>query len=131
MFKSDNQKEYFNKILSTCFLENDIIQQSSCFDTLQQNEVAKRKNKHLLEVVRSLMFITKIHKYLFRKAILIAIYLINRIPSRNLNFETPMEMFEKCFPMSRLIFDLPLKILGFFLFIFYFLYMCIIIIKVS
>ena len=43
VFRSDNGKEYFDKILGTYFLEKGIIHQSSCFDTPQQNGVAERK----------------------------------------------------------------------------------------
>ena len=52
---TDNGREYFSSILGVYFLENDIIHQSSCIDTPQQNGVAERKNRHLLEVARSIM----------------------------------------------------------------------------
>ena len=70
VFRSDNGNEYFNKILGTYFLEKRIIHQRSCIDTPQQNGAIERKNKHLLEVARSLMFTTKTHKYLWGKVIL-------------------------------------------------------------
>lgn len=53
VFRSNNGKEYFNKILGTFFVDNGIIHQSSCNNTPQENGVAKRKNRHLLEVARS------------------------------------------------------------------------------
>ena len=55
VFRFDNAKEYFNSILEDYFTSQGIIQQrqSSCIDTPQQNEVAERKNRHLLEVARS------------------------------------------------------------------------------
>ena len=84
MFRSDNGKEYFNMILGTYFLEKGIIHQGSCNDTPQQNGVVERKNKHLLDVARSLIFTTKVPKNLWGEVILIATYLINRMPK---NFE--------------------------------------------
>ena len=96
-FRSGNGKEYFNKILGTYFLENEIIHQSSCFDTSQQNRVAEKKNKHILEVARFLMFTIKIPKYLWGEAILIATYLINKMPSRTLNFNTPIKCLKRVF----------------------------------
>ncbi|KAJ9675808.1 hypothetical protein PVL29_024651 [Vitis rotundifolia] len=56
ILRTDNGTEYFNHSLSIYFQENDIIHQSSCVDTLQQNGVAERKNKHILEVARALLF---------------------------------------------------------------------------
>ena len=50
----------------------------SCYnDNPQQNEVFERKNKHLLKVTRSLMFSTKVPKYLWGVAILTTNFLIN------------------------------------------------------
>ncbi|KAL9420128.1 hypothetical protein AB3S75_037830 [Citrus x aurantiifolia] len=112
VFRSDNGKEYFNQILGSFFLEKGIVHHSSCNDTPQQNGIAERKNKHLLEVARSLMFTTKVPKYLWGEAILTATYLINRMPSRVLNFQPPLTVFKKFFPMTRLTSDLPLKVFG-------------------
>ena len=43
---------------------------------------------------------------------LTAAYLINRLPTRTLNFKTPIQVFTKNFPNSRLITNIPLKIFG-------------------
>ena len=56
MIRSDNGIEYFNESLSTFFTQNGIIDQSTCVDTPQQNGVAERKNRPLLEVARALTF---------------------------------------------------------------------------
>ena len=112
VFRSDNGKEYFNKALGKFFLEKGIVHQSSCNDTPQQNGIAERKNKHLLEVARALCFTTKVPKYLWGEAILTATYLINRMPTRILNFKTPLQVFTNCNPIFRLSSTLPLKIFG-------------------
>ena len=62
VLKNDNVKEYFNIVLGKYLLNHGIIHISSCVDTPQQNGVAERKNKHLLKVVRSLMFSTNVLK---------------------------------------------------------------------
>ncbi|RVW38517.1 Retrovirus-related Pol polyprotein from transposon RE1 [Vitis vinifera] len=49
ILKSDNAKEYFTSSLSTYLQNHGIIYISSCVDTPQQNGVAERKNRHLLE----------------------------------------------------------------------------------
>lgn len=93
-------------------MEKGIVHQSSCVDTPQQNGIAERKNKHLLEVARALLFQTMVPKYLWGEAILTATYLINRMPSKVLKFNTPLNMLLKCFPTNRLSSNLPLKIFG-------------------
>ena len=60
-------------------MKNGIIHQCSSINIPQQNRVAKRKNMHLLEVARSLIFSTKVPKYLWGETILTATYLINRM----------------------------------------------------
>ena len=37
-----------------------VVLELTCVDTLQQNEVAERKNWHLLEVTRTLLFETSV-----------------------------------------------------------------------
>ena len=112
MLRSDNGREYFSKSLQNFFAEKGVIHQSSCIDTPAQNGIAERKNRHLLEVTRTLMFSTKIPKYLWGDALLHATYLINRMPSKILDFKTPIDVFQKYFPNSRTINSMPLKIFG-------------------
>ena len=56
VFKTDNAREYFNSHLESYLSHHGIIHTSSCVDTPQQNGVAERKNRHLLEVARALLF---------------------------------------------------------------------------
>ena len=66
----DNGGEYLNQTLGNYFLENGIIHQTSCASTLQQNGVAERKNRHLLEVARALMFATNVPKFFWGDVVL-------------------------------------------------------------
>ncbi|RVW74425.1 Retrovirus-related Pol polyprotein from transposon RE1 [Vitis vinifera] len=110
VLKSDNAKEYFTSSLSTYLQNHGIIHISSCVDTPQQNGVAERKNRHLLEVARCLMFSSNVPNYFWGEAILTATYLINRMPSRVLTFQSPRQLFLKQFPHTRAASsDLPLK----------------------
>jgi hypothetical protein len=61
-------------------------------DTPEQTGVVERKNWHLLEVTRSLMLDTHVPKSYWGDALLTATYLINRMPSRVLDFQTPLEV---------------------------------------
>ncbi|KAE8726748.1 hypothetical protein F3Y22_tig00006365pilonHSYRG00038 [Hibiscus syriacus] len=69
--------------------EKGIVHLTSCVNTPQQNGVAERKNRHLLEVTRSLLFAANAPKYLWGEALLTATYLINRMPSKTLDFKIP------------------------------------------
>jgi len=78
--------------LEAYFHEHSIIHQTTCVDTPQQNGVAKGKNQHLLEVTRSLMLDTLVPKSYWGDALLTATYLINRMSSRVLDFQTPLKV---------------------------------------
>ena len=112
ILRTDNGTEYFNSYLTEFLRSQGTIHQSSCSYTPQQNGIAERKNRHLLEVARALMFSTNVLKYLWGDAVLTAAYLINRVPSKLLSFQTPVKIFSKCFPETRLLGNLPLKTFG-------------------
>ena len=101
--KTDNAKEYFNSVLGDYLLHEGIVHQSSCVETSQQNGIAERKNRHLLEVARSLVFSTHVPKHLWGEIVLTAAYLINRMSSGVLNFQTPCEVLLKSYPSTRII----------------------------
>ncbi|KAA0061289.1 hypothetical protein E5676_scaffold39G00350 [Cucumis melo var. makuwa] len=82
-----------------------IVHQNSCANTPQQNLVAERKNRHLLEVARSLMLSTSIPSYLWGDAILTAAHLINRMSSRILHLQTPLECLKESYPSTHLVLE--------------------------
>ena len=49
------------------------------------------KNRHLLEVVRASLIAAKIPISYWGEAITFAAYLINRVPSSSINFQTPLQ----------------------------------------
>ena len=89
-----------------------IVHLSSCVDTPQQNGIAERKNRHLLEVARSLMFSTYVSKHFLGEAVLTATYLINRMPSKILKFKIPCQSLLQIFPLKKIISSLYPKIFG-------------------
>ncbi|XP_068667662.1 uncharacterized protein [Aristolochia californica] len=60
VLQSDIAKEYTSKDLDSFCQENGIIHQTSCAYTCQQNGIAKRKNHHILEVARGLLYAMKV-----------------------------------------------------------------------
>ena len=70
---------------------HDIIHQTTCSNTPQQNGVAERKNQHLLEVVCASLIAVKIPISYWGEAITSIAYLINRVPSSSIDFQTPLQ----------------------------------------
>ncbi|CAL8153285.1 unnamed protein product [Prunus armeniaca] len=66
-----------------------IISQRSCPSTPQQNGVAERKNRHLLDVVRTLLLESSTPSCFWCEALSTVVHLINRLPSPTLNHNSP------------------------------------------
>ncbi|KAM1480310.1 hypothetical protein ACFX2I_027471 [Malus domestica] len=71
--------------------DHGIIHRTSCVGTPQQNRVAERKNRDLLENTRSLMLQMNVPKKFWSHGVLTAAYVINRLPSKVLKFKSPLE----------------------------------------
>ena len=112
VLRTDNAKDYFNSILGEYLSNHGIVHQSSCPYTPQQNGIAERKNRHLLEITRAIMFTSHVPKYFWGDAILTAAYLINRMPSRVLNFQTPLSVLLMSYPKCHLVSKIPLRVFG-------------------
>ncbi|CAJ2666495.1 unnamed protein product [Trifolium pratense] len=96
--RSDNAKDYFNQGLNSFCQKEGIIHESSCVKTPQQNGIAERKNRHLLDQTRAILFQNKVPKKYWGEAVLTASYLINRLPSSVLASKTPMEVLSSFYP---------------------------------
>ena len=81
VLRSDNAREYFSTPFTSFMSQHGIIHQSSCAHTPQQNGVAERKNRHLVETARTLLLHSNVHFRFWGNAVLTACYLINRMPS--------------------------------------------------
>ena len=73
--KTKNARYYLNSIIGEFLLKEGIVHQSFCINT-QQNGIAKRKNRHLLEVARALMLSSHVPKIFGEK-----LYLLQPISS--------------------------------------------------
>ena len=108
ILQSDNAKEYLSGPFSSFMSQNEILYQSSCAYTLQQNGVVKRKNCHLVEITCTLLFHHKVPQRFWGDVILAACYLINRMPSSVLHDQIPPSIL---FPNQPL-FCLPPRAFG-------------------
>ena len=84
--------EYVNQEFEHFLVSNGIEHQTTYVNTPEQNGVAERKNRHLLEVARSLMFTMNAPKFLWGEAVKTATYLINRMPLRVLDNKSSAEL---------------------------------------
>lgn len=109
---SDNGTKYFNEVLGNFLSEKGIHHQSTCIDTPQQIGIAERKNKHFLEVYRVIMFSMNVPKYLWGGAILTTSYLINRMPTRVVNYTTPFKCLKNIFQATQIQSNQPPKVFG-------------------
>ncbi|XXG61102.1 hypothetical protein AAC387_Pa04g2839 [Persea americana] len=81
------------------FLQNKgIISQRSCPYTPQQNGVAERKNRHLLDVTRSLLLESSVPTRFWVEALATAVHLINRMPTTTLENQSPYYRLYKTTP---------------------------------
>ena len=117
VLRVDNGIEYFKTFQGDFLATNGILYQSFNTDTPQQNGVEKRKNRNLLDVAKALMFIMSVPKYFWGEAVLTACHLINRMPSKVLNFKTPLSVLLPTYPLFRCPTSVPLKTFGCIIFV--------------
>ncbi|KAL0641361.1 hypothetical protein Bca4012_102705 [Brassica carinata] len=98
ILRSDNGGEYTSNAFKSHLAKHGIVQQTSCPYTPQQNGVAERKNRHLMEVARSIMFHINVPKRFWSDAVQTACYLINSVPTRVLKKLSPFEVLNKTKP---------------------------------
>lgn len=98
IFRSDNGTEFLTNKLSDFLSSVGCVHQTTCPYTPQQNGVAERKHRHLLEVGRALKFQANIPDCLWGDCILTATYIINRLPSATINNKTPFEVLTSKVP---------------------------------
>jgi len=91
MFCSNNGGEYTSKGFKGFLKAHNIEKQTSTPYRLQQNEVAERANRTLVEMARSMFHAQNLKKSLWAEVVVNAAYTRNRCPSRALPSITPEE----------------------------------------
>lgn len=110
--RSDNARDYFNQFLTPYLQKEGIIHESSCVTTPQQNGVAERKNRHLLETTRALLFQNNVPKTYWGEAVLTSTYVINRLPSKVLGSKSPLNLLAQFHHDIRHTFTLHPRVFG-------------------
>ncbi|KRZ49861.1 Retrovirus-related Pol polyprotein from transposon TNT 1-94 [Trichinella nativa] len=90
--RTDNGREYVNQRLRNFLREKGIEHQFSAPYTPQQNGVAERKNRVLVEMVRCMLTDAKLPERFWGEAVCTAAYLQNRLLSRSIS-KTPFELW--------------------------------------
>lgn len=88
-FRTDNGREFVNQKFKYMLSNFGILHQRSCVYTPQQNGVVERKHRTLLNTARALMFQSYLAGFYLKYSILNASWMINRLPSRILDWKAP------------------------------------------
>ena len=83
-----------SKDMSKYLCSNEILHQTSCVVKPQQNGISERKNHDLLEKTQAIMLKMNVPKGFWSYGVLTATYLVNRLPSRVLDFKSPLEVLQ-------------------------------------
>ena len=90
-FRFDNALEYTQYAFQALLHSYGTVHHLTCPGTSQQNGQAKRKLRHILDIVRALLLSTKVPTPFWGEAALNAVHAINRIPSTVIHNQTPYE----------------------------------------
>ncbi|KAH9803501.1 hypothetical protein KPL71_001790 [Citrus sinensis] len=93
VLRTDNGLEYCNKLFEDYCEKNGILRHKTVTYTPQQNGLAERMNRTLMEKVRCLLIHSKLPKTLWAEALNTACYLVNRSPPTAIGCKTPMELW--------------------------------------
>ncbi|KAE8727661.1 hypothetical protein F3Y22_tig00005406pilonHSYRG00056 [Hibiscus syriacus] len=92
-FRTDNGGEYISEEFDDFCRKEGIKRQFIVANTPQQNGVAERMNRTLLEKTRAMLRDASLEKSFWAEAVNTACYLVNRAPSTAIELMTPMEMW--------------------------------------
>ena len=91
--KTGNGKEYRSTEFENYCTDHSIVRHYTTTETPQQNGVAKKMNRTILERARCMLFTAGLSKDFWAEAVNTAGYLINRSPHTKIGCKTPEEMW--------------------------------------
>ncbi|PKU64958.1 Retrovirus-related Pol polyprotein from transposon TNT 1-94 [Dendrobium catenatum] len=89
--RSDSGGEFLGNEFTNYLNSLGIHHQLSCPHTPEQNGVAERKHRHLLDITRTLLIASGLPNSFWTDALSTANYLINRLPSKTIALQTPFQ----------------------------------------
>ncbi|KAJ0888369.1 putative RNA-directed DNA polymerase [Helianthus annuus] len=94
VIRSDNGTEFKNVILDTFCVDKGIDRQFSAPRTPQQNGVAERRNRTLIEAARTMLADSKLPSFFWAEAVSTACYVQNHALVNKRHMKTPYEILE-------------------------------------
>ncbi|KAI5312002.1 hypothetical protein L3X38_041175 [Prunus dulcis] len=88
-FQSDGGGEFLSKAFTEFLASKGIVRRLSCPYTPQQNGLAERKNRHIVETAITLLTTAALPGQFWFHSAAHAVYLINRMPSSVLHHQSP------------------------------------------
>lgn len=89
VFRSDNGTEYESNEMKAIYSKAGIIHQNTCTYTPEQNGVAERMNRTLVERAKCMLFDADLGQEFWGEAINTAAFVINRSVNRSLDYRVP------------------------------------------
>lgn len=115
IFQCDGGGEFNKNEFLEHLAKNGIVRHISCPGAPEQNGIAERKHRHIVETGLTMLFHAKLPLFLWIEAFMTAVFLINRLPNASLGNDIPfyklygqhadystLKVFGcKCFPYLR------------------------------
>ncbi|PKU68057.1 Retrovirus-related Pol polyprotein from transposon TNT 1-94 [Dendrobium catenatum] len=98
VLRTDGGSEFVNSAFQNFTQINGIHHQIACPYTPEQNGTAERKNRHLVETIRTLLHTAGLPSQFWPDALLTAAHLINRMPTPNLQNKSPFQCLHNRLP---------------------------------
>ncbi|GJZ86618.1 putative ribonuclease H-like domain-containing protein [Tanacetum coccineum] len=98
IIRSDNGTEFKNKVMDDFCREKGIKREYSVARTPQQNGVAERRNRTLIEAARTMLADSKLPTTFWAEAVITACYVQNRVLVVKPHNKTPYELFRRFKP---------------------------------
>ncbi|GMF59186.1 unnamed protein product [Phytophthora fragariaefolia] len=98
--RSDNGGEYTGKLFKAYLNRNGIKHEKTVPYTPQQNDLAERMNRSLVEMAHCMLYHEGIAKKWWAESVNTAAWIINRIPN-SVNIKTPYEIVNKAKPQLK------------------------------
>jgi len=93
VLQSDNEGENKSDPLLKLYHDEGIVRHFTVRETLEQNWVAERMNKTLLEKIRCMLSNNRLSKNFWAEVLAYACYLVNRLPSSMIGGKTSLKVW--------------------------------------